>query len=137
MHTVNIRSSWIYHFQTEMDFYKNLLRKESVHNFWSFSYWKQTRPPERPRMTNNPKEPPHSIVHPSEVFKQSHEIPMDMWPRSEFFSVVLALMQLQCSSSPSTNKEISGRRDGRYEQIPSISNYNRNPFPFGNGIFYV
>ena len=22
-----------------------------------------------------------------------------------------------------------------YEQIPSVTNYNRNPFPFGNGIF--
>ena len=22
-----------------------------------------------------------------------------------------------------------------YERIPSVSNYNRNPFPFGNGIF--
>ena len=35
------------------------------------------------------------------------------------------------------NKEISGRHDGRNEQIPSVSNYNRNPFLFENSIFYV
>ena len=44
-----------------------------------------------PRMTNNPKEPPYSNDHPSEVFKQSPVFPIDKWPRSEFFSVRLGV----------------------------------------------
>ena len=105
IHVFLIQVVTIYYFQTEMDFYYNLIWKESVHNFWSSGCRRQTRPPERPGMTNIKIANAHSNVIHLKILTKPREIPLDTY---SFFSVVLALMQLQCSSAPLTIKRSVG-----------------------------
>ena len=46
-------------------------------------------------------------------------------------SIICHLWAIQAGESGFDNSNFKS-----YEQIPSVSNYNRNPFPFGNGIFW-
>ena len=71
------------------------------------------------------------------ILNEPREIPLDPWSCLVFLQCCLGVDIVAIIKFTVDNKEISGRRDGRYEQITSVSNYNRNPFPFGNGIFYV